>query len=115
MSRPDRCSSTPVSRMLVNAKRLPSALNPIQVITGEAGSVDIHVHDAGLWAFAPELCFAVTDTVEHVDPVKLFSEHGVVVEQVGLFRFVAERFFHQVEGLARTVRIAQHRGFHRRK
>src|SRR6187397_2596947 len=30
-------SSTPFSRMLVNAKRLPSALNPIHSMTGDCG------------------------------------------------------------------------------
>src|SRR5690348_8252506 len=34
-------SSTPLSRMFVNAKRLPSALNPIQVITGDGGRVTL--------------------------------------------------------------------------
>ena len=28
-------------------------------LTSEAGSVDIHVHDAGLWAFCPELSLSV--------------------------------------------------------
>ena len=34
-------SSTPLSRWLVNAKRLPSALNPIQVMTGDGGLVEV--------------------------------------------------------------------------
>src|SRR5690348_10210874 len=34
-------SSTPLSRMLVNAKRLPSALNPIHSIFGDGGSVTL--------------------------------------------------------------------------
>ena len=32
-------SSTPLSRMFVKAKRLPSALNPIHSMTGDGGSV----------------------------------------------------------------------------